>query len=161
VVCNSAMYRHQCCSSGTCELESPAGKSWTATSFHSTTLSGAICTVRTPYRVSIRLVLLLQVPWSNLGQQPVVAELDRLFLVAGPKEDDSSRQQAASQPAAAASNPEELERSAKRQRVAAAEAAWLKVRPGSSSGGCRGPIAGSAACSRSLKHMPQVLTLTM
>lgn len=69
---------------------------------------------------------MLQVPWSNLGQQPVVAELDRLFLVAGPKEDDSSRPQGAGQ-AAAASNPEEAERTAKSQRVAAAEAAWLKV----------------------------------
>jgi hypothetical protein len=73
---------------------------------------------------------LLQVPWSNLGQQPVVAELDRLFLVAGPKEDDSTKQQDASRQGAspsAASNPEQLERSAKSQRVAAAEAAWLKV----------------------------------
>lgn len=69
---------------------------------------------------------MLQVPWSNLGQQPVVAELDRLFLVAGPKEDDSSRPQGAGQ-AAAASNPEEAERTGKSQRVAAAEAAWLKV----------------------------------
>jgi hypothetical protein len=75
--------------------------------------------------------LLLQVPWSNLGQQPVVAELDRLFLVAGPKEDDSTKQQDGSKQGAspsAASNPEQLERSAKSQRVAAAEAAWLKVR---------------------------------
>jgi hypothetical protein len=71
-------------------------------------------------------LLLLQVPWSNLGQQPVVAELDRLFLVAGPKEDDSTKQQDGSSPTAA-SNPEQLERSAKSQRVAAAEAAWLKV----------------------------------
>jgi cytoskeletal protein RodZ len=75
--------------------------------------------------------LLLQVPWSNLGQQPVVAELDRLFLVAGPKEDDSTKSQDGSKQGSspsAASNPEQLERSAKSQRVAAAEAAWLKVR---------------------------------
>jgi hypothetical protein len=79
------------------------------------------------------LLLLLQVPWSNLGQQPVVAELDRLFLVAGPKEDDSSRPHDARQGSGASggSSPEEQERIAKSQRVAAAEAAWLKVGRGS------------------------------
>lgn len=31
--------------------------------------------------------LLLQVPWASLGRAPVLVELDRLYLLAGPKEE--------------------------------------------------------------------------
>ena len=30
---------------------------------------------------------LLQVPWASLGRAPVLVELDRLYLLAGPKEE--------------------------------------------------------------------------
>lgn len=30
---------------------------------------------------------MLQVPWASLGRAPVLVELDRLYLLAGPKEE--------------------------------------------------------------------------
>ena len=30
---------------------------------------------------------MVQVPWANLGRAPVLVELDRLYLLAGPKDE--------------------------------------------------------------------------
>ena len=38
-----------------------------------------------PYLAEHRLML--QVPWASLGRAPVLVELDRLYLLAGPKEE--------------------------------------------------------------------------
>eukprot|EP00879_Flechtneria_rotunda_P014384 GHRR01015031.1.p1 GENE.GHRR01015031.1~~GHRR01015031.1.p1 ORF type:complete len:739 (+),score=279.88 GHRR01015031.1:222-2438(+) len=69
--------------------------------------------------------LTLKVPWTKLGQEPVVAEFDRLYIVAGPRQDDSH-----GNAGAAADNPgddaAEIEQEAKRQRISKAEDAWLK-----------------------------------
>lgn len=32
---------------------------------------------------------MLQVPWASLGRSPAIVELDRLYLLAGPKEEES------------------------------------------------------------------------
>ncbi len=44
-----------------------------------------------------RVLSYLQVPWASLGTAPVLVELDRLYLLAGPKEEfeesDSSLEQ--------------------------------------------------------------------
>lgn len=32
-------------------------------------------------------MLINQVPWASLGRAPVLVELDRLYLLAGPKEE--------------------------------------------------------------------------
>ena len=52
----------------------------------------------------------MQVPWASLGRAPVLVELDRLYLLAGPKEEfeesDSSTEQVtadATSPATASS----------------------------------------------------------
>lgn len=33
-----------------------------------------------------------QVPWARLGQEPVVAEFDRLYILAEPNSEESSQQ---------------------------------------------------------------------
>lgn len=70
-----------------------------------------------------------QVPWSKLGKEPVVAEFDRLYIVACPREDDSESS-SCSDSADTAQRAEEIEADAKRQRVAKAEEAWLEVSSG-------------------------------
>lgn len=35
-------------------------------------------------------LILFQVPWASLGRSPVLVELDRLYILAGPKVDDGS-----------------------------------------------------------------------
>lgn len=67
-------------------------------------------------------------PWNKLGQAPVVAEFDRLYIVAAPREE----QEAADAEAAPESDNDEqvlaVEQDAKRKRVLDAENEWIKVR---------------------------------
>ena len=35
----------------------------------------------------------MQVPWASLGRSPVLVELDRLYLLAGPKADQTATQE--------------------------------------------------------------------
>jgi vacuolar protein sorting-associated protein 13A/C len=87
--------------------------------------------VRTPaWRPAVG-VCALQVPWARLGQDPVIAEFDRLYIVACPR----SESEAAAPAAPAPTNPAQqeaamikAEQDAKRRRVAAAEQAWTRVR---------------------------------
>lgn len=72
-----------------------------------------------------------QVPWAKLGQEPVVAEFDRLYIVACPREDNAPTGGGG---AAAWKDPQQAEAAAlkaeqedKQRRVAAAEQAWIKV----------------------------------
>lgn len=63
-------------------------------------------------------------PWNKLGQAPVVAEFDRLYILAAPREDD-----AASAPPESDDDAHVLavEQEAKRKRVLGAENDWVKV----------------------------------
>lgn len=88
--------------------------------------------------------MLLQVPWASLGRAPVLVELDRLYLLAGPKEEfeeqDSDLEQVhtARQPACnkaglqsipvlGVQDFEEAEQQAKEKRVADAELVATQV----------------------------------
>lgn len=39
--------------------------------------------------VHARTGVLLQVPWSRLGKEPVVVEFDRLYILAGPRSEEA------------------------------------------------------------------------
>jgi vacuolar protein sorting-associated protein 13A/C len=75
------------------------------------------------------------VPWNKLGQEPVVAEFDRLYIVAGPREDSNATttgtqaQPDCSEASANATFQAALkaEHTAKEKRVNAAEQEWIKV----------------------------------
>lgn len=69
-----------------------------------------------------------QVPWSKLGTEPVVAEFDRLYVVASPRQDDSSKGSCPQSVDDAIAAAQAAEQAAKRQRVDTAEDTWLKVR---------------------------------
>jgi vacuolar protein sorting-associated protein 13A/C len=72
-----------------------------------------------------------KVPWAKLGQEPVVAEFDRLYIVACPREDSSSQavvpEDQDDGTDDTARHAAELELQAKRRRIDGAEEAWLKV----------------------------------
>eukprot|EP00775_Hariotina_reticulata_P007140 gene7140-7355_t len=70
--------------------------------------------------------LTLKVPWAKLGQEPVVAEFDRLYVVACPRQDDSSEQASPDSADGSGDHAAAIERKAKEQRVSKAEDAWLK-----------------------------------
>lgn len=38
----------------------------------------------------LKSMLLLQVPWANLGRSPVLVSIDRLYILAGPKSEVST-----------------------------------------------------------------------
>ncbi len=69
----------------------------------------------------------LQVPWQRLGQEPVVAEFDRLYIVAGPREDLTEASEGCKDPEQQEAAALKAEQDAKEKRVAAAEKAWIKV----------------------------------
>lgn len=46
-----------------------------------------VSTMTDRIRVGLSTTLMLQVPWASLGRAPVLVELDRLYLLAGPKEE--------------------------------------------------------------------------
>lgn len=66
-------------------------------------------------------------PWSKLGTEPVVAEFDRLYVVASPRQDDSSTGSCPQDVGDAIAIAQAAEQAAKRQRVDNAEDTWLKV----------------------------------
>jgi len=68
-----------------------------------------------------------QVPWAKLGQEPVVAEFDRLYVVACPRQDDSSEQACPDPADGSDDHAAATERRAKEQRISKAEDTWLKV----------------------------------
>lgn len=72
--------------------------------------------------------IFVQVPWSKLGTEPVVAEFDRLYIVASPREDDSSKGSCPQNVDDAIAAAHAAEQAAKRQRIDTAEDTWLKVR---------------------------------
>jgi hypothetical protein len=76
------------------------------------------------------------VPWSKLGTEPVVAEFDRLYLVASPREDDTGTGSCPQNVADAIAAAQAAEQAAKRQQVDAAEDTWLKVGLRSAAGLC-------------------------
>jgi hypothetical protein len=80
------------------------------------------------WRLLFAARLVLQVPWSKLGTEPVVAEFDRLYIVASPREDDSGKGSCAQNVDDAIAAAHAAEQAAKRQRIDTAEDTWLKVR---------------------------------
>lgn len=70
----------------------------------------------------------VQVPWSQLGTQPVVAEFDRLYIVASPREDDSDTGSCPQDVEDAIAAAQAVEQAAKQHRIDTAEDTWLKVR---------------------------------
>lgn len=69
----------------------------------------------------------MQVPWSQLGTQPVVAEFDRLYIVASPREDDSDTGSCPQDVEDAIAAAQAAEQAAKQHRIDTAEDTWLKV----------------------------------
>ncbi|GBF99654.1 hypothetical protein Rsub_12473 [Raphidocelis subcapitata] len=70
--------------------------------------------------------LTLKVPWNKLGQAPVVAEFDRLYILAAPREDDATSAPPESDDDA---HVLAVEQDAKRKRVLGAENDWVKAHP--------------------------------
>lgn len=68
-----------------------------------------------------------QVPWSKLGTEPVVAEFDRLYIVASPRQDDSGSGACPQNVDDAVAAAQAAEQAAKQQRIDTAEDTWLKV----------------------------------
>ncbi|KAL3132003.1 hypothetical protein ABBQ32_008624 [Trebouxia sp. C0010 RCD-2024] len=66
--------------------------------------------------------LTLKVPWASLGRAPVLVELDRLYLLAGPKEEFEEQDSGLEQ------DFDEAEQQAKARRVADAELAASQVK---------------------------------
>lgn len=97
---------------------------------HATLDETSVATIPSPdsleYAIQ-RLVMFLQVPWSQLGTQPVVAEFDRLYVVASPREDDSGKGSCPQNVGDAIAAAQAAEQKAKRHRIDTAEDTWLKV----------------------------------
>ncbi|KAF5830559.1 N-terminal region of Chorein, a TM vesicle-mediated sorter-domain-containing protein [Dunaliella salina] len=68
--------------------------------------------------------LTLKVPWARLGQEPVVAEFDRLYILAEPHQEDEGTK--GKDVAEYVARLAEAELEHKRKKVAAAESKWLK-----------------------------------
>ncbi|KAK9815130.1 hypothetical protein WJX73_008307 [Symbiochloris irregularis] len=62
--------------------------------------------------------LTLKVPWRSLGRSPVIVEMDRLFILAGPK------QEAAEDMDVDDEENDDIDQVVKRRRVESAEASW-------------------------------------
>lgn len=118
----------------------------------------ALCQLHQMHAQKARVWCYTQVPWSNLGREPVVVEFDRLYVVACPRQDDST-QGSCPDSDDGAKSAEEFERNAKETRVDKAEENWLKVSSGGSywysasmehttaSGHCDSPVyRSSVAC---------------
>ncbi|KAK9819963.1 hypothetical protein WJX72_004515 [[Myrmecia] bisecta] len=72
--------------------------------------------------------LKLKVPWTNLGRAPVIVEMDRLYILAGPRKDS---EEAATDGEV---DVEKAEAEAKRKRVADMELSWVHSREATEDG---------------------------